>query len=228
MINIYCDESCHLEHDNSNVMVIGGVWCSKDKVKDISNKIKLLKNQYGIRSNTEIKWVKVSRNKEKFYLDLINLFFEEDINFRAIVVTDKSKLKHSEFNQDHNLFYDKMYYYMLLNIIENDKSYNIYVDIKDSYTNEKCKILQKYILNKYFCHDLELIQKIQPINSRESQLLQLADIFIGAISYYNRGLSSNDTKMKIIELIKEKSNLNLSHTTGYGRRKVNIFMWDPS
>ncbi len=22
MINIYCDESCHLEHDNSNVMVL--------------------------------------------------------------------------------------------------------------------------------------------------------------------------------------------------------------
>ena len=25
--NIYCDESCHLQNDNSNVMVLGAVWC---------------------------------------------------------------------------------------------------------------------------------------------------------------------------------------------------------
>jgi len=25
--NIYCDESCHLEHDGIPTMVIGAVWC---------------------------------------------------------------------------------------------------------------------------------------------------------------------------------------------------------
>lgn len=227
MINIYCDESCHLEHDDSNIMVIGGVWCSKDKVKYISNKIKELKVKHGIKPNTEIKWVKVSKNKEKFYLELVELFFSEDINFRAIVVTDKSKLKHSEYNQDHNIFYDKMYYYMLLNVIEINKKYNIYVDIKDTYSNEKCKTLKEYISNKYYDHSNRIIQKIQPINSRESHLLQLADIFIGAIAYYNRGLNSNKSKISIIEEIKKKSELDLQHTTGYGLRKLNIFMWDP-
>jgi hypothetical protein len=208
-------------------MVIGGVWCSKDKVKNISNKIKELKVKHGIKPNTEIKWVKVSKNKERFYLELVELFFSEDINFRAIVVTDKSKLKHSEYNQDHNIFYDKMYYYMLLNVIEINKKYNIYVDIKDTYSNEKCKTLKEYISNKYYDHSNRIIQKIQPINSRESQLLQLADIFIGAIAYYNRGLNSNKSKISIIEEIKKKSELDLQHTTGYGLRKLNIFMWDP-
>lgn len=27
MINIYCDESCHLEHDKQKVMAIGGIAC---------------------------------------------------------------------------------------------------------------------------------------------------------------------------------------------------------
>lgn len=228
MINIYCDESCHLEHDDSNIMVIGGVWCSKNKVKVISDKIKNLKRIHGIRSNTEIKWVKVSKNKEEFYKKLIELFFEEDINFRCIVITDKSKLRHKDYNQDHNTFYDKMYYYMLLNIIESNEKYNVYVDIKDSYTNEKCIILNEYISNKYNDKDKEIIQKIQPINSKESQLLQLADILIGAISYCNRQINTNNTKCDILKLIKQKSGLDLLHTTGYGRRKFNIFMWDPS
>ena len=25
LYNVYCDETCHLEHDNSNVMVLGAV-----------------------------------------------------------------------------------------------------------------------------------------------------------------------------------------------------------
>lgn len=228
MINVYCDESCHLEHDNSNIMVIGGVWCSKNRVKAISDKIKALKEQYQIKPNTEIKWVKVSNNKEEFYKKLVELFFEEEINFRCIVVTDKSKLRHNDYNQDHNLFYDKMYYYMLLNIIEMKEQYNIYVDIKDSYTNEKCITLNKYISNKYNDKNGDIIQKIQPINSKESQLLQLADILIGAISYCNRGINTNKTKCNILELIKKKSGFDLLHTTGYGSRKFNIFMWDPS
>ncbi len=27
VFNIYCDESCHLEHDREKVMVLGAVWC---------------------------------------------------------------------------------------------------------------------------------------------------------------------------------------------------------
>ena len=27
LYNVYCDETCHLEHDGINDMVIGAVWC---------------------------------------------------------------------------------------------------------------------------------------------------------------------------------------------------------
>ena len=29
--NIYCDESCHLEHDHLGVMALGAVWCPAEK-----------------------------------------------------------------------------------------------------------------------------------------------------------------------------------------------------
>lgn len=38
--NIYCDESCHLENDHQKVMVLGAIWCSLDKVKEISKRIR--------------------------------------------------------------------------------------------------------------------------------------------------------------------------------------------
>ena len=33
--NIYCDESCHLQNDKSNVMVLGAIWCAKEKKQEI-------------------------------------------------------------------------------------------------------------------------------------------------------------------------------------------------
>ena len=36
LYNVYCDETCHLEHDNSNVMVLGAVWCPQSKLKEIN------------------------------------------------------------------------------------------------------------------------------------------------------------------------------------------------
>lgn len=35
-INIYCDESCHLEHDGIKPMLLGCVWCEEQK-KDAIN-----------------------------------------------------------------------------------------------------------------------------------------------------------------------------------------------
>ena len=31
IFHVYCDESCHLENDHQNAMVVGAVWCLLDK-----------------------------------------------------------------------------------------------------------------------------------------------------------------------------------------------------
>ena len=43
--NIYCDESCHLEHDKSNSMSLGAIYCRKDKLKEINNNILIQVNR---------------------------------------------------------------------------------------------------------------------------------------------------------------------------------------
>lgn len=73
MINIYCDESCHLEHDDSDIMVLGGISCDKKNIKYISNKIDYLKSKYKIPKYEEIKWTKVSPSKLEFYIFLFHI-----------------------------------------------------------------------------------------------------------------------------------------------------------
>jgi hypothetical protein len=82
IFNIYCDESCHLEFDHQKAMVLGAVWCSKDKVHEINKRIREIKAEHGIAPNCEIKWTKVSPAKLQYYLDLINYYFDFHFLYR--------------------------------------------------------------------------------------------------------------------------------------------------
>ena len=57
---------------------------------------------------------------------------------------DKSQLRHSEFNQSHNDFYDKMYFQLLSKKIFSEYYYNIYLDIKDTHSYKKAANLKSF------------------------------------------------------------------------------------
>ena len=97
MINIYCDESCHLPKDNSEVMILGGISCAFDKNK-VNQDIRNIKKKHGLSTWFEIKWTKVSIHKIEFYKEVIDYFFVNDLCFRGIVAKDKKKLNHKKYN----------------------------------------------------------------------------------------------------------------------------------
>ena len=106
--NIYCDESCHLEHDRQKAMVLGGIWCPYDNRKKISRELRALKRKYRLSPKFEIKWNKVSPSRIDFYLALVDFFFDNpDLHFRAFIIPDKSELQHEAFCQTHDEFYYK-------------------------------------------------------------------------------------------------------------------------
>ncbi len=225
--NIYCDESCHLENDRQPIMVLGGIWCSKDVLYEYISDIKLIKEKYKARG--ELKWTKVSPSRESFFIEIVNYFFSKDgMNFRAVIVDNKSNLNHSFYNHgDHDSFYYKMYFYLLRNIIVPKYQYNIYLDIKDTRSQVRINKLREILGNNFYDFDKVIIQKIQHVRSKEIELLQLADFLIGAISYNKRGLTNNTVKNRIIKRIKELSHLNLLNTTPPWDEKFNLFFFSP-
>ena len=46
--NVYCDESCHLVSNDSKYMLIGAVYCPKNKVKKVNEYIEHLKENYNL------------------------------------------------------------------------------------------------------------------------------------------------------------------------------------
>lgn len=53
--NIYCDETCHLEHDKERTMVIGGIKCPKSFRRYVIQSIFSIKETFGIPKYAEIK-----------------------------------------------------------------------------------------------------------------------------------------------------------------------------
>ena len=45
-INIYADESCHLEHDKQRFMVQGAVWCPTHKSADVAKRLREFKARH--------------------------------------------------------------------------------------------------------------------------------------------------------------------------------------
>jgi hypothetical protein len=226
--NIYCDESCHLEHDRQPIMVIGGMWCPKDKIKEISEQIREIKNRHGARG--ELKWVRVSNSRQDFFIELVEYFFRTpSLNFRCLVVDDKSKLNHDYFNQgSHDSFYYKMYFYMLRNILKPDHRYNIYLDIKDTQSAQKIAKLKDVMCNNVYDFTQQMIGNTQNIHSHESEMLQLADLFIGAISYFNRKLSANIAKKNVVQSIMNHAGQSLRRSSPPWVDKFNLFIFTPT
>ncbi|MCX5867705.1 MAG: DUF3800 domain-containing protein [Proteobacteria bacterium] len=226
-INIYCDESCHLEHDHQPVMLFGAVWCPKSEVINISSSIRDLKKKFNARG--ELKWIKVSPSRIKFYLEIIDYFFSnKSLNFRALVVEDKSKLDHSYFNQgSHDSFFYKMYFQLLRNIINDQQKYSIYLDMKDTRSQKKIDTLKGILCRNFHDFDLDLIERIQHVRSHESEILQITDFLLGAVSYRNRKLASNKAKLEVIKKICENAGTELNKTTPPWEEKFNIFVFSP-
>jgi hypothetical protein len=226
--NIYCDESCHLEYDRQPAMVLGAVWCPTSQRASVARTIRELKVQHGLASHFEVKWTKVSPAKLDFYLALIDLFFSDPrLHFRGIVIPDKSRLNHSAFDQSHDDFYYKMYFQLLKVIFESSNRYCVYLDIKDTRSQQKVVKLHDYLANAQYDFNKEMVERIQQVHSSEIEQLQLADVLIGALSYLHRSLQTSAAKQAVIERIKARSGFSLKRSTLPSEKKFNVFVWTP-
>jgi len=224
--NIYCDESCHLEHDNSVVMVLGAIWASQKASKQAAQRIMELKERHGLSRHMEVKWVKVSKSRLTFYMDLVDYFFDNsELMFRSIVIPNKSKLKHAQYGQTHNDWYYKMQFLLVKQILERTENYCVYLDIKDSKSNENIARLHEFMCKSVLDFDRAIVKNVQQVRSHEVQLIQLSDLLIGAIGYANRNIKTSDAKLAIVERIRARSRLSLTKSTLPSERKMNLFRW---
>jgi hypothetical protein len=227
IFNIYCDESCHLEHDGQPVMVLGAVWCPLEKTLEIASRIREIKTKHRLPPTFEVKWSKASPAKQDFYMELLDYFFDDDdVHFRALIVPDKTKLQHEAYGHTHDTWYYKMYFDLLKVLLSPRAEYRIYLDIKDTRSADKIRKLHDVLCNNMYDFERRIITWVQTVRSHEVEAIQLADLLIGAVSYANRGLGTNAAKVALVKRMRERSGYTLQRTTLLREDKVNLFRWE--
>ena len=83
-------------------------------------------------------------------------------------------------------------------VLRSQLSYHIYLDVRDTRGNRMMRRLQ----DMAGAMDGYCVERIQQVRSRESEMLQVADLFAGALTYANRGLSGGSGKEEILERLR--------------------------
>jgi len=224
---IFCDESCHQEHDGSDLMVFGALKCSAQDVERLIRSIKDLRQAHNY--HTEIKWTKLIAKQAPFYRALIDLFIQSDcLAFKATVVLNKHLLDHQQYNAgSHNTFYYKMAFYALRDFLkEQGKVYRLYLDYMDTQGAAKASKLAE-VLNTNMRGQVSVAAHC--IRSHESQLIQLCDLFCGAVAYATRTdlNKTSAAKNEVIAYLGERLQRSLSIGTPPWEEKFNIFQFSP-
>ena len=215
-------------------MVIGGIITARENETRFSEAMTLYRQSH--RMFSELKWTKVSDQKLPEYRALMDLFFSltPALMFKAIVV-DTSEIDHRRFNQnDAELgFYKLMYQFLLHSFGRELGRQDQCLVFLDQRTTSKYKlaalraILNHGLRKKYhFAHFP--VRDIQPKNSKDSDLIQVADILMGAIGYEMNGAHTRTgakrAKVLLAEYIAQKAGvLNLQQPTPRSFRHFSIW-----
>lgn len=217
--NLYCDESTHLIHDGHPYMLLSYISIAYPQIRLAKEEMKAIKRKFNYTE--ELKWTNVHSATYKVYAELVDWFFMNDLEFRAVVV-DKSQIDEKRADYSFNDFYFRMYFQLLHTKVDFQNRYNVFLDIKDTCSGEKLEKMKKIMSYN------SSIGTLQFIPSRESVFIQLADVLMGAINY-NLRIQKGDVKgnviakLKLIEKIKRHSNISLNTTAPLSRNKFNLF-----
>ena len=227
-VKIFIDETSHLEHDGHYNMCIGYIQVPEEEYDRVKADIRKVQLKY--HSPFELKWNKFSKSLLPYYKALVDYFFESSLCFRCVLVKPKSRLDHLQFNQgSHDNFYYKIIYYLIKKSVRR-YSCDIYLDIKDTRSVQKIRKIKEIFQSEF--KTSSPFNRIQHLRSEDNIFIQLADFFIGAISFKGRSLhenemSDNSRKQEFISYLENKSGFFLDDGTPPWEHKFNIFDFQP-
>ncbi|HEU4556081.1 MAG TPA: DUF3800 domain-containing protein [Chitinophaga sp.] len=206
LYHIYCDES---RQSKDRFMIIGGIIIPAESVQNFEATMQ----QYRAEQNmhAELKWSKVTNQKYKEYQRFIDYFFAlnntDKLHFKAIVI-DNHQVNHHKYNNGNKeLGFYKFYYQLLLHCFglpcykrDEQTRFIIHPDHRhSSYSLGELKVILNRGLSKKLGIQTNAFVAIEPKDSRQSEIVQIVDIILGAIGFQKNGyqLLADSRKAKI-------------------------------
>ncbi len=223
--DVYCDESrpdlLSTQHPQAQYMVIGGLWLPSEQRTQMKEEIHALRDKH--RIGGEFKWQKVSPSKLSFYCDFVDWFVSkgDQLRFRCIAV-ESSKVDFLKFhNDDQELGFYKFYYQMLHHWILDFNDYAVFCDFKSNRIADRLHVLRRCL---DYSNLSSRILGVQAVRSKESVLVQAADVLTGiAAGKLNGLLQAGSAKWELVNCLEKALGRQIQRTFR-SEHKFNVFV----
>jgi len=223
---VYCDESSHTHFKKRPYYAIGSIWLPRDQKEQVNRDLKQIKKDCGLLG--EVKWQKVSHKYIGRYSKIVDYFFANPhLHFRVILV-DHPRVRYDDFHDgDLELGFYKFYYQLLWQWFEEGYEYLILLDYKNNRGADRFVNLRDVLGNKAKSLGAR-IKDLTVIRSTESHILQVCDLFTGAVATsYNNDFREASAKRELEGYVADKLEWSsLRAATNKDFRKFNIFKID--
>jgi len=195
VFHIYCDESRQSEH---RFMVLGGLVIRATNVPNFNTT--MAKCRAETNMHAELKWTKVSPQKLPEYKRFIDYFFAvnnaNQVRFHSLLI-DNHQVDHKRFSGgDKELGFYKFYYQLLLHAFgwrycqkETGSRLVVLLDHRNSsYSLDTLKReLNRGMARKFQVPGNPFVS-VESRDSKQTDLIQIADLLIGAVGFQKNGL----------------------------------------
>ncbi len=200
---VFLDETGSINSINERFFGIGIIKCMQPFFLDSS--IRYIRQKY--RLYDEIKWNTVSKAKMIALKEIIEVIFETPgIYFSSLVINKDDVNFETEFNSNPYLAYQKFSEELLTNSISPTEVLTVLADYIDTPKAVRYEVDVKHQVNKSL--DRLAIGGIHRVDSKGVNLIQIADLFLGAVVYNYKVsaklVSGDKNKLKILKYIKSE------------------------
>lgn len=210
-------------------MLIGGLWVPVDNESNARALLAQVRSQHNL--GAEMKWTKVSENMLPSYKDFVDVFFTEpSLAFKCIVI-DTKLLDYKTFHKgDEELGFYKFYYQLISRNLFPENLYRLFTDERSNRKSTRLEVL-KITVNRWWKkrNNVEPLRSVEPRRSHDEDLIQLADVMLGAFAYAWNGYKTSEAKLALVSHIAARlGTTTLRIATRPTSRKVNIWKWQPA
>ncbi len=225
---VFADES---RQTAERYMVVGGVIISRGYEQTIIDKIGEYRKQ--AIYPWEFKWHKISKSRLEAYRGFVDLVLSQSeyVHFKSMVI-DTSEYDRRTRNKELG-FYKLMYQFLLHSFgeyLQPEDRCKIYLDKRTTkyYKLSTLWAILNRGINKRYKIGVNPVRFIEPIDSKDHDLIQLADIVIGAIGYemnrWNELVDASPAKIALARHISNRVGLaSLQRPTPKDKREFSIW-----
>jgi hypothetical protein len=210
-------------------MIIGGLWVPWQLEPCLRDEIAGVRAAHGLRR--EMKWIKVSRCMLPAYREFVDTFFAiQGVTFKCIVL-DTRIIDYDAFHKgDKELGFYKFYFQLISRNMQPGNLYWLYPDDRNNRKGSRLPAL-KIITNRWCAKRMgvEPLRNVEAKKSHDEDLLQLADVLVGACAYAWNERSESEAKLDLQYHIEKRLGRSLrTPTDKIYRSNMSVWLWRPN